>query len=70
MSTSDSIVSSQTKQSTLVDPFRQRIKHDHHQRRFRRQLKLQAARCLVVRFIQQQIAHLHPFRQILLHADH
>ena len=52
----------------LIDALGEGVKQDHQQRRFRRQLELEAARHGVVRFIEDLVAHLHPVRQILLHA--
>ncbi|MPN07150.1 hypothetical protein SDC9_154416 [bioreactor metagenome] len=54
----------------LVNLPGERVEHDHHQWRFGHQIKLQPARRFMVRFIEQLIAHLHPFSQALLHADH
>ena len=52
----------------LIDALREGVKQDHQQRRFRCQFEFEAAGHGMVRFIEDLVAHLHPVRQILLHA--
>ena len=52
----------------LIDLLEQGIKADQHQRRFRGQHERQPARGVMMEFIEDLIANLHPVGQILLQA--